>query len=57
VGTAEGFVNLLEGDVDFETVKEALADINYDGYITAELLPFAPGRPEKTARAMKNIFR
>ena len=57
VGTAEGFVNLLEGDVNFETVKEALADISYDGYVTAELLPFAPGRPEKTAHAMKKIFK
>lgn len=57
VGTAEGFVDLLEGDVDFETVKEALTAVSYDGYVTAELLPFAPGRPEKTARAMKEIFK
>ena len=56
-GTAEGFVDLLEGDVDFQTVKKALADVGYNGYVTAELLPFAPGRPEKTARAMKKIFR
>jgi len=56
-GTAEGFVDLLEGDVDFPVVKKALADVGYDGYVTAELLPFAPGRPEKTARAMKKIFR
>jgi L-ribulose-5-phosphate 3-epimerase len=57
VGTAEGFVDLLEGDVDFPTVKEALADIGYDGYVTAEMLPFEPGRPEKTAHAMKRIFK
>lgn len=57
VGTAEGFVDLLEGDVDFQTVKEALAGIGYDGYVTAELLPFEPGRPEKTAQAMKKIFK
>ena len=56
VGTAEGFVDLLEGDVDFQTVKKALVDIGYDGYVTAELLPFKPGRPEKTAQAMKKIF-
>ncbi len=56
-GTAEGFVDLLEGDVDFQVVKKALAEIGYDGYVTAELLPFAPGRPEKTALAMKKIFR
>ena len=56
-GTAAGFVDLLEGDVDFEAVKKALAEVGYDGYVTAEMLPFSPGRPEKTARAMKKIFR
>lgn len=57
VGTVEGFVDLLEGDVDFEAVKKALADIGYDGYVTAEMLPFEPGRPAKTAEAMKKIFK
>ncbi len=57
VGTAEGFVDLLEGDVDFEAVKAALADVGYDGYVTAEMLPYRPGRPEKTAAAMKKIFK
>ncbi|HIJ51795.1 MAG TPA: sugar phosphate isomerase/epimerase [Planctomycetes bacterium] len=57
VGTAEGFVDLLEGDVDFEAVKKALSVLGYDGYVTAELLPFEPGRPEKTAQAMKKIFK
>lgn len=57
VGTVEGFVDLLEGDVDFEAVKKALSDVGYDGYVTAELLPFEPGRPEKTAQAMKKIFK
>ncbi|MBN2315210.1 MAG: sugar phosphate isomerase/epimerase [Sedimentisphaerales bacterium] len=57
VGTMEGFVDLLEGDVDFKAVKKALTDISYDGYVTAEMLPFEPGRPEKTAQAMKEIFK
>jgi hexulose-6-phosphate isomerase len=57
VGTVEGFVDLLEGDVDFQAVKESLAGIGYDGYVTAEMLPFQPGRPEKTAKAMKEIFK
>jgi len=57
VGTVEGFVDLLEGDVNFEDVKKSLTDIGYDGYVTAELLPFAPGRPEKTAQAMRKIFK
>jgi hexulose-6-phosphate isomerase len=57
VGTVEGFVDLLEGDVDFEAVKKAFSVLGYDGYVTAELLPFEPGRPEKTAQAMKKIFK
>jgi L-ribulose-5-phosphate 3-epimerase len=57
VGTAEGFVDLLEGDVDFEAVKAALAEVGYDGYVTAEMLPYQPGRPKKTATAMKKIFK
>lgn len=57
VGTVEGFVDLLEGDVDFEAVKQALGEIGYDSYVTAEILPFAPGRCEKTAEAMKKIFK
>jgi hexulose-6-phosphate isomerase len=56
-GGVEGFCDLLEGDVDFEAVKQALAEIHYDGYVTAEILPFAPGRQEKTAKAMKTIFK
>ena len=57
VGNVDGFVDLLEGDVDFEAVKQALSEINYDGYVTAEMIPFTPGRPEKTAAAMKKIFK
>lgn len=55
--SVEGFVDLLEGDVNFQTVKEALTGIGYDGYVTAELLPFEPGRPEKAAQAMRKIFK
>jgi len=57
IGTIDGFVDLLEGDVDFEAVKKALAEIGYDGFVTAEMLPFVSGRPEKTAKAMKQIFK
>ena len=57
IGTIEGFVDLLEGDVDFEAVKKALGEIGYDGYVTGELLPYVAGRPKKTAEAMKKIFR
>ena len=57
VGTAEGFVDMLEGDLDFQALKAALTEVGYDGYITAEMLPYQPGRPEKTAEAMKKLFK
>jgi len=57
VGSAVGFCNLLEGDVNFEAVRKALAEIHYDGYVTAEIAPFVPGGPQKTAHAMKTIFK
>jgi len=56
-GTAEGFVGLLEGNVDFVAVKKALEAIGYKGYVTAEMIPYSPGRPEKTAKTMKKIFK
>jgi hexulose-6-phosphate isomerase len=56
-GTAEGFADLLEGDVNFDAVKEALAQIGYDSYVTAEVLPFKVGRLKKTADIMKRIFK
>ena len=57
VGTVEGFVDLGEGDVDFEAIKEALKEVGYDGYVTAEMIPYAPSRPQKTAQKMKKIFK
>jgi hexulose-6-phosphate isomerase len=41
-GVLHGFGDdLLQGDVDFAAVKAALANINYQGPITAEMLPFS----------------
>ena len=39
VGTLDGFVDLLAGDIDFESVIAALRDIGYDDYLTAEMMP------------------
>jgi hexulose-6-phosphate isomerase len=39
VGTVEGFVDLLEGDVDWPEVVKALHEIGYDGSVAAELIP------------------
>lgn len=39
VGTADGFVDLLEGDVDWPAVVEALDEIGYEGPVAAEMIP------------------
>jgi L-ribulose-5-phosphate 3-epimerase len=57
VGTADGFVDLLEGDVNFPAVREALREIGYSGYVTAEMIPWTPERPGKTAAALTQIFK
>lgn len=41
VGTVEGFVSLLEGDVDWPEVMSALAEIGYEGFLTAEVFPYS----------------
>ncbi|GMA60221.1 sugar phosphate isomerase/epimerase [Alicyclobacillus fastidiosus] len=40
VGNITGFVPLLSGDVDWKSVRQALRDVGYDDYITAELSPY-----------------
>jgi hexulose-6-phosphate isomerase len=40
VGTIEGFVDLLEGDVDWPAVVAALRAIGYDGWLTSEVAPY-----------------
>lgn len=37
LGNIHGFTNLLQGDVPWNAVRQALQDIGYDGYITAEV--------------------
>lgn len=39
IGTINGFVDLLEGDVPWDRVMAALREIGYDGAITAEMMP------------------
>jgi L-ribulose-5-phosphate 3-epimerase len=49
VGTLDGFVDLLSGDVNFPEVFKALREVGYDGWITAEVFPY--GRfPQMTAQ-------
>lgn len=46
VGTGDGFVDLLEGDVNWPEVMKAFKEIGYDGYVTAEMIPGYTYYPE-----------
>ncbi len=61
VGTSEGFVDLLEGDVDWPEVMNAIREIGYDGPIVAEMIPLYKHYPEvriaNTSVAMDAILQ
>lgn len=43
VGNLDGFVHLLDGDVDYPVLMQAFKSVGYDGYVTAEIFPPAHG--------------
>jgi hexulose-6-phosphate isomerase len=57
IGNLDGFCDLLEGDQPWAETMSALRAVGYDGTLTAEMIPYAPGRVEKTARAMRQILQ
>ena len=60
VGTLDGFVGLLHGDVNWKEVMAAFKEIGYDGYAIAEYIPykFHPEQlPVDISNAMDKIFR
>ncbi len=60
VGTLDGFVDLLAGNVNYIKVIEALNNIGYKGWVTAEILPPYTLYPEtilyNTSNAMDKIL-
>jgi hexulose-6-phosphate isomerase len=38
-GGLHGFVDLLAGDINYPAVMQALSDVGYDGWVTAEMIP------------------
>lgn len=60
VGTVEGFVDLLEGDVNWPEVVLALKEIGYTGSVAAEMLPLYKHHPlvrvQNASRAMDAIL-
>lgn len=61
VGTADGFVDLLSGDVNWPEVMKALREVGYSGPLTAEMIPIYKHAPEilieNTSRAMDAILK
>ncbi len=61
VGTADGFVDLLAGDVNWPEVMKALRESGYSGPLTAEMIPAYKHCPEvlieNTSRAMDAILK
>jgi hexulose-6-phosphate isomerase len=39
VGTLDGFVDLLAGDVNWKAVMQAFEKVGYDGWVTGEMIP------------------
>lgn len=56
VGTIDGFCALYEGEIDWTSVMEALRAVGYDGYVSGEMMPPAPGLLEKTSAAMDRLL-
>ncbi len=55
VGNLEGFVDLLDGDVNYSLVMEAFRKVGYTGPFTVEFVPGKIGAVEKAAAAIKII--
>lgn len=60
IGNADGFCDLLAGDVNFSAVTEALRNVGYDGWITAETAPYKTNNQvmiEHISSAMNYILK
>ncbi|MBM4030286.1 MAG: sugar phosphate isomerase/epimerase [Planctomycetes bacterium] len=60
VGNLDGFVHLLDGDVNYPTLMAAFKAVGYNGYVTAEIFPPGHGLWESqiwtTSKAMDFIL-
>jgi L-ribulose-5-phosphate 3-epimerase len=57
VGTVDGFVDLLAGDVNWPAVIAALRGIRYEGWLTAEMIPPVPFYKHAPATLIHNTAR
>lgn len=59
VGSLDGFVDLMAGDVNWKEVIAAFDKINYTGYVTAEVFPYAQSpllQVKNTSNSMDEIL-
>ena len=60
IGTIDGFVDMLEGDVNWPEVMAAIGEIGYDGPLVAEMIPYYRHYPlvriANTSNAMDAIL-
>lgn len=56
VGTLDGFCDLLEGDVNYPAVMEALREVGYDGPCVAEFFALEAAALDKLSAAMDQIL-
>ena len=57
VGTIDGFCLLLEGDVNYPLVIKTLKNINYNSFLTAEIIPSSQEIIYLTSQAMDLILK
>jgi hexulose-6-phosphate isomerase len=57
IGNLDGFVMLLEGDVDWPAVMGAVREIGYSGYLTAEYGPYRHGPEALLAHLSSSMDR
>lgn len=59
IGTADGFRDLEEGEIDWKAVVRALRGVGYEGWLTAELFPSKGSEPHaflaKTSKSLDRI--
>jgi hexulose-6-phosphate isomerase len=59
-GGLHGFVDILAGDVNYPAVMNALQEVGYDGWVTAEMIPSYTHYPDtiiyNTSNAMDRIL-
>ena len=55
-GNLSNFVSMFEGDINWEEVTRALAEIGYDYSLTSEVLPSYKHHPEQLWRSVSNAL-